>query len=73
MYNTNSATLNEFIEWGRIFKFLSGLNSKDSLIQVQILSVVFYTVWDEQTQRSVMLDGGSSSASEGSGIKKKFH
>ncbi|KAJ1393844.1 hypothetical protein SESBI_34664, partial [Sesbania bispinosa] len=61
---TDSATFTEFIDRTRIFKFLSGLNSKFDPIQIQILgkeklpslSEVFYTIRGEENRRTVMLD-----------------
>ncbi|KAJ1396248.1 hypothetical protein SESBI_32748 [Sesbania bispinosa] len=60
----DSATLTEFIDRARIFKFLSGLNSEFDPIRIQILgkeklpslSEVFYTVRGEENRRTVMFD-----------------
>ncbi|KAJ1383737.1 hypothetical protein SESBI_43143 [Sesbania bispinosa] len=64
----DSATLTEFLERVRVFKFLRGLNLEFNPIRVQILgkekvpslSEVFHIVRGEETQRLIMLEGGSS-------------
>ncbi|KAJ1417838.1 hypothetical protein SESBI_16299 [Sesbania bispinosa] len=61
---TDFATLTEFIDRARIFKFLSGLNSEFDPIRIQILgkeklpslSEVFYIVRGEENRRTIMLD-----------------
>lgn len=68
--NADSVALAQFIEQERIFKFLSGLNPEYDHIRVRVqilnkeklpsLLEVFYTVSDEETRISSMLDDGSS-------------
>ncbi|WVZ02278.1 hypothetical protein V8G54_023084 [Vigna mungo] len=81
MCKTDVATLAEFIEGGKIFKFLQGLNHEYDPIRVQIfgreklppLSEVFFIVRGEETQRSVMLHGGISNTGSAMTIGKGVH
>ncbi|RDY07902.1 hypothetical protein CR513_07926, partial [Mucuna pruriens] len=68
MCKADSTAYIVFVERGRIFKFLHGLNSEYGSIRVQILgkeklpylSKIFFIVRSEETQQSIMLDIRSS-------------
>ncbi|RDY02472.1 hypothetical protein CR513_14060, partial [Mucuna pruriens] len=68
MCKADSVAYTRFVERGRIFRFLHGLNFECDPIRVQILgkeklsslSEVFFIVRSEETRRSIMLDKGNS-------------